>query len=146
MHCNALEATGLSDEEDETKHLSQAMSGAMGQNLNSPANQPSPSTTENPTDLPQQNPNDPVIPTTMIHTIPSAIYWRPSQSCPKPPQMPDAPRIGMMERTKMITDPPMTYLQPLFFWVMAGRKAQAPTTYPIVVDRPQVRLGVTEER
>ena len=56
---DALEATGLSDEEDETKHLSQAMSGAMGQNLNSPANQPSPSTTENPTELPQQNPNDP---------------------------------------------------------------------------------------
>ena len=56
---DALEATGQSEEEDETKHLSQAMLGAMGQNLNSPAKQPSPSTTENPTDLPQQNPNDP---------------------------------------------------------------------------------------
>ena len=55
----ASEATGLSDEEDETKHLSRVMSGDIGQDLNPPAKQPSPSTTESPTDPPQQNPNDP---------------------------------------------------------------------------------------
>ena len=142
-------ALNYHDEEDETKHpkaIGGVMLGDIG-HLSPPAKQPLPSTTEGPTDPPQQNPND--LGNTNDqdkHSPFHNIYWRPSQSCPRPPQVWGTPRIRTMGRTRATKKPLMTFLQLPFSQVTARRKAQVPTTHPTAMDHPQVRLGNTEER